>query len=99
MNWKGGLAKKRRSFSIISISFRKKEISSTKRRVNALHHIIIPRLVNTARFIDLALEEEDREKTVTYVTPFTDGEEDILEDILGPGELFLLRKRAQKCNL
>lgn len=38
------------------------EIASTKRRVNALHHIIIPRLVNTARFIDLALEEEDREQ-------------------------------------
>lgn len=38
------------------------EISSTKRRVNALNHIIIPRLTNTARFIDLALEEEDREQ-------------------------------------
>lgn len=38
------------------------EISGTKRRVNALNHIIIPRLVNTARFIDLALEEEDREQ-------------------------------------
>ncbi|MHA2249873.1 MAG: V-type ATP synthase subunit D [Candidatus Kariarchaeaceae archaeon] len=37
------------------------EISSTKRRVNALNHIIIPRLTNTAVFIDLALEEEDRE--------------------------------------
>ncbi|MCY3412991.1 MAG: V-type ATP synthase subunit D [Candidatus Heimdallarchaeota archaeon] len=38
------------------------EISSTKRRVNALNHIIIPRLSNTAVFIDLALEEEDREQ-------------------------------------
>lgn len=38
------------------------EISSTKRRVNALNHIIIPRLVKTAKFIDLALEEEDREQ-------------------------------------
>ena len=38
------------------------EISGTKRRVNALNHIIIPRLVNIARFIDLALEEEDREQ-------------------------------------
>lgn len=37
------------------------EISSTKRRVNALNHIIIPRLTNTARFIDLALEEEERD--------------------------------------
>lgn len=37
------------------------EISSTKRRVNALNYIIIPRLSNTARFIDLALEEEERE--------------------------------------
>ncbi len=37
------------------------EISSTKRRVNALNHIIIPRLTNTAQFIDLALEEEDRD--------------------------------------
>ncbi len=38
------------------------EISGTKRRVNALNHIIIPRLVNTAVFIDLSLEEEDREQ-------------------------------------
>lgn len=38
------------------------EISSTKRRVNALNHIIIPRLRNTAVFIDLSLEEEDREQ-------------------------------------
>ena len=37
------------------------EISSTKRRVNALNYIIIPRLSNTARFIDLSLEEEERE--------------------------------------
>lgn len=38
------------------------EISNTNRRVNALNHIVIPRLGNTARFIDLALEEEDREQ-------------------------------------
>jgi V/A-type H+-transporting ATPase subunit D len=38
------------------------EISNTNRRVNALNHIVIPRLKNTAQFIDLALEEEDREQ-------------------------------------
>lgn len=37
------------------------EINGTKRRVNALNHIIIPRLNNTATFIALALEEEERE--------------------------------------
>ena len=37
------------------------EISATNRRVNALNHIVIPRLTTTARFIDIALEEDDRE--------------------------------------
>ncbi len=37
------------------------DINSTKRRVNALHHIIIPRLKNTAKFIEITLEEDDRE--------------------------------------
>lgn len=37
------------------------EINSTKRRVNALNHIIIPRLNNTVRFIALTLEEDERE--------------------------------------
>lgn len=37
------------------------EINTTKRRVNALNHIIIPRLNNTATFIELTLEEDDRE--------------------------------------
>jgi V/A-type H+/Na+-transporting ATPase subunit D len=37
------------------------EINTTKRRVNALNHIIIPRLNNTAVFIELSLEEDDRE--------------------------------------
>ena len=40
------------------------EIASTRRRVNALNHIIIPRLRNTAAFVDLSLEEEARDDFV-----------------------------------
>ncbi len=37
------------------------EIEKTKRRVNALKYIIIPRLTNTILFIELHLEERERE--------------------------------------
>ena len=37
------------------------EIKNTKRRVNALNHIIIPRINNTVTFIELSLEEDERE--------------------------------------
>ena len=37
------------------------EINETKRRVNALNHTIIPRLENTANYIMLVLQEQERE--------------------------------------
>lgn len=37
------------------------EIEKTKRRVNALKYIIIPRIKNTIQFIELNLEERERE--------------------------------------
>jgi len=37
------------------------EIEKTKRRVNALKYVIIPRLTNTIQFIELHLEERERE--------------------------------------
>lgn len=41
-----------------------KEIESTKRRVNSLEHIMIPKIQNTVQYIDLRLAEMERDSFV-----------------------------------
>ncbi len=49
--------------SEIEVAIRKlaEEIEKTKRRVNSLKYIVIPRIKNTIKYISLALEERSRE--------------------------------------
>ncbi len=40
------------------------DVKRTQRRVNALNHVLIPRYRNTAKWIELVLEEKEREEFV-----------------------------------
>ena len=41
-------------------------IRATNRRVNAIEHVVIPRLENTIRYINSELDEMDREEFFRY---------------------------------
>ncbi len=40
------------------------DVKRTQRRVNALNHVLIPKYRNTAKWIELVLEEKEREEFV-----------------------------------
>jgi V-type H+-transporting ATPase subunit D len=42
-------------------------IRATNRRVNAIEHIVIPRLENTIKYITSELDEMDREEFFRYI--------------------------------
>ncbi|HZD12123.1 MAG TPA: V-type ATP synthase subunit D, partial [Candidatus Binatus sp.] len=57
-------------------------ISATKRRVNSLENIVIPRIENTIRYIEMSLQERSREdffRLKRIKTRLEEEEEEILQ--------------------